>query len=302
MVIPKLQPAQSAENLRDRVARFFRGPERSKKNDFQQSLSLSFNVDSDCSFDVPSQDVKVFIDFISDAMPSGDVYLFGGVLRDLALLGQKGFNSDIDLVVEGDWSHLIPYILSLKAEKNKFGGYRLMVGGWPIDIWSAKETWAIKQGYVAYKGVSSLTETTVLNWDAILMNWRTRELIFRKNYFEEMSSRVLDIVLEQNPNPLGMAVRVFRHFCLKNAKKITPFAARYMANCSKLYSFEEIKNAELKSYGNAIVERAVHEFFEHIDTSTDKVIRHEFSLASAVVNKSIDWPEYKQKGRVSFGL
>ena len=43
------------------------------------------------------------------------------------------------------------------------------------------------------------------------MNWRTRAFIFKENYLDEIQSRVLDIVLEQNPDPMGMAVRVFRH-------------------------------------------------------------------------------------------
>lgn len=287
MAHPKLQPVKSAKNLRQRVERLFNESMSSINNFDQLPLNLSLKINNECDIDTSSKSVKSFLNFITDAMPDGDVYLFGGVLRDLALLGKKGFNSDIDLVVEGNWSHLVTHLQYLKACKNKFGGYRLMLGGWPIDIWNAKETWAIKQGLVPYKGVYSLTDTTVLNWDAILMNWRTREFIYRKNYFEEINSRVLDIVLEKNPNPLGMAIRVFRHLCLKDARKITPSAARYLANCAKSYSFEEIKNAELRSYSNTIIERAVHRFFEQVDTSKDKSIYHEFSIASDIVEQEL---------------
>lgn len=291
MIPHKPQPVKSADNLRDRVVRLFKEPVKNTNTAYQLSLDLPLKTSGERNIDVPSQNVREFLDFISDAMPDGDVYLFGGVLRDLALLGRKGFNSDIDLVVEGDWYNLVPYILSLKAHKNKFGGYRLMLGGWPIDIWNAKETWAIKQDLVPYEGISSLINTTVLNWDAILMNWRTQEFICRKNYFDEINLRVLDVVLEKNPNPLGMAIRVFRHFCSKDARKITPSAARYLAHCAKFYSFEEIKNAELKSYRNTIIERAVHGFFEHIDDSNDSDIRHQFSIASDIVEKKLDWVE-----------
>ena len=175
MYPPKPQAVESAENLRDRVDRLFRKSVKSIKRVNQLSLDLSTAINDESKVDYPSQSVGNFLNLISDAMPNGNVYLFGGVLRDLALLGRKGFNSDIDLVVEGDWSHFVSYLQSLKAHKNKFGGYRLMVDGWPIDIWNAKETWAIKQGFVLYKGIASLTDTTVLNWDAILMNWRTRK-------------------------------------------------------------------------------------------------------------------------------
>lgn len=287
MLLPKTQPVESAENLRDRVDRLLREPVKSSTRTNQLSLELSPILNDESKVNYPSQSISKFLNFITDAMPDGDVYLFGGILRDLALLGRKGFNSDIDLVVEGDWSHFISYLQSLKAHKNKFGGYRLMVGRWPVAIWNAKETWAIKQGFVSYKGIASLTETTVLNWDAILMNWRTRGFVYRNNYFDEINTRVLDIVLEKNPNQLGMAVRVFRHFCLKDARKITPSAAKYLANCAKTYSFEEVNNAELRSYHNTVIARALHRFFEHIDTSEEQNIQHQFSIANDIVEQEL---------------
>jgi len=286
----KPKPVESSDNLRERVVRLLREPAKNSNRIDQLTLDLP-PINDESETDYPSKSISGFLDFITDVMPDGDVYLFGGILRDMALFGKRGFNSDIDLVVEGHWPQFALYLDSLKAEKNKFGGYRLMVGGWPVDIWNAKETWAIKQGLVPYKGIASLTETTVMNWDAILMNWRTRNFICRKNYFEEIKSRALDIVLEKNPSPLGMAVRVFRHLCLKDAKKITPFAARYLANSTKNYSFEEIKNAEIKSYGNTVIKSAIYRFFENIDTSKKQSLEHQFSIASNIVMGELELNE-----------
>lgn len=287
MDFPKPQPVKTAKNLRDRVDRMLRRPVRNTNNSHQLSLAFPLKEKSERNIDVPSQNIREFLDFVSDAMPDGDVYLFGGVLRDLALLGREGFNSDIDLVVEGDWNNLVPYLQTLGAHKNKFGGYRLMLGEWPVDIWNAKDTWAIKQGLVPFKGISSLVNTTVLNWDAILMNWRNREFICRTNYFEEINSRVLDIVLEENPNPLGMAIRVFRHFCLKDASRVTPSATRYMAKCAKDYSYEKMRNAELRSYKNTIIERPIHKYFENVDAERSKCIHHPSSIASYIVEQEL---------------
>lgn len=284
---PKLQPVESTKNLRERVERLFKSPAKTSNRINQLTLDSSFELDIEQRINYPSQNIEAFLNFITDAIPDGEVYLFGGVLRDLALLGRRGFNSDVDLVVEGNWSHFIPYLESLGAHKNKFGGYRLMIGEMPVDLWHAEETWAIKQGLVFYKGIASLTDTTVLNWDAILMNWRTRSFIHRKNYFEEINTRVLDVVLEENPNPLGMAVRVFRHLCLKDARKITPTAAKYLAKCARRYSFEEIHNAEIKSYQNANIERALHRFFECIDASKENNIQHKFSIASDILKQEL---------------
>ena len=221
-------------------------------------------------------------------MPDGDVYLFGGVLRDLALFGKKGFNSDIDLVVEGNWSHFVSYLDSLHAHKNKFGGYRLSIAGWPVDIWSAKETWAIKHGFIQYKGISSLTETTVLNWDAILMNWRTKNFIHREDYFKEINLRFLNINLEDNPNPLGMAVRVFRHLYLKDAEKISKAAVKYLSNCTKKYTFEEIKNSEITSYRDSVIDLKLYKFFQYIDISEDQYLWYQFNFVTDILTKELE--------------
>lgn len=287
MQIPKPQPVGSIENLRDRVERLLYDSVKKSNYRDQLSLDLSSALPTEQKINYPSNNIAEFLNFITAAMPSGDVYLFGGIIRDIALLGRRGFNSDIDLVIEGNWSHFVSYLESLNAHKNKFGGYRLMVGEWPVDIWNAEETWAIKKGLVQYKGISSLTETTVLNWDAILMDWRTRNFIYRKNYFEDIRSRTLDIVLEENPNPLGMFVRVLRHLCLKNAKKISPAAARYLAKNTKKYSYDEIKSCEINSYNDSMIELPIYRFFEHIDTSENQNIKNQFSIASGIVKREL---------------
>lgn len=282
------QPVDSIKNLRARVDRLFRKPSRGSSQRSQQSFDLPDASSPERAIHHPSGNVVEFLDFLTDAVPDGDVYLFGGVLRDIALLGRSGFNSDIDLVVEGNWSSCVGYLESLGASKNKFGGYRLEVAGWPVDIWNAKETWAIKEGLVSYKGIASLTETTVLNWDAILMNWRTRTFVCHENYLEAINLRVLDIVLEKNPNPLGMAMRVLRHLCLKDARKITHSAATYLANCTRSFSFEDIKSAEMRSYGNSVIDAPVYRLFKHLKKNDNLEIRSAFSIASDVLKKELD--------------
>lgn len=285
MLQHKPKPVNSIESLRSRVDRFFRPPTKRSNARSQLPLDLPLTINVENLFNNPSKNIAEFMDFITDAMPDGDVYLFGGIIRDLALLGRKGFNSDIDVVVEGNWSNCVTYLEYLGARKNKFGGYRLKVDDWPVDIWNAKETWAIKQGLVQYRGVVSLTETTVLNWDAILMNWRTRAFIYPNNYFESLRSRMLGIVLEQNPDPLGMAMRVFRHLCLKEANTITLKAIEYLVNCTKTYHFDEIRDREFRSYGNSLISPAVYKFFEDFKVNEMLDIRSTNSIVSHILKK-----------------
>lgn len=280
MYPPKDRPVDSFENLRKRIDRFFRKPLIRTNLKSQLSFDLPVIPNSKTEIDYPSSNVTEFLNFMADAIPNGNIYLFGGILRDMALFGREGFHSDIDLVVEGSWQNCTSYLESLGARKNKFGGYRLEVAGWPIDIWNAKETWAIKHGYVSYIGIASLTETTVLNWDAILMNWRTRNFICHEDYLQTINSKLLDIVLVENPNPLGMAVRVFRHLCLKEARKVTPSAASYLATCTRKFTFAELKRSEVSSYGNSSIEPFVYELFEYLNHSKHLDIRERFNEAS----------------------
>jgi len=287
MLISKPNPVSSIENLRSRVNRLFNPVVKRSNVPSQQVLDFPFDQKPKNLINYPSKSISEFLNFIADAIPDGEVYLFGGVLRDMALLGRRGFHSDIDVVVEGEWSNCVEYLESIGANRNKFGGYRLEVAGWPVDIWNAEDTWAIKQGLVTYKGIASLTDTTVLNWDAMLMNWRTRLFICRENYLDELKARVLDVVLESNPDPLGMAVRVFRHLCSKDAKKITSSALIYLADCTEQYSFDLIKSREIKSYGNTLIEPNVYKFFKYLKDKEKLDINDRVGLVSNILKKEL---------------
>lgn len=285
MLFHRPNPAKSFEQLRDRIDWFFSKPSLNTTSKNQLTLDLLVSGDLFEEIETPNRNATEFLNFISDSLPTGDLYLFGGLVRDIALFGKKGFNSDIDLVVDGDWINCIPYLEHLGAKLNKFGGYRLVVSGQLVDIWNAQETWAINKGLVKYKGIASLNETTVLNWDAILMNWRTKRFICNNNYLEELSSRMLDVVLESNPNPTGMAVRVLRHLCLKDAKKITPKAAIYLSICTRQYSFQELRESELQSYGNSAIEYVTYKFFESLNQCNDLSIHQQVDAASELIKQ-----------------
>lgn len=260
----KLIPVKSLDNLRQRLERLLSPSAKERRTSRQIPLDLQHTFRPEELITRPTASIIEFLDFLTDSLPDGELYLFGGVLRDLALVGARGFSSDIDLVVEGDWAECTKYLDRIGAQRNKFGGYRTEIGGWEIDIWNAKETWAIREGLVEYKSILSLTETTVLNWDAILMNWRTKSFVCKHDYLEQTQARVLDIVLEKNPDPEGMAVRVFRHLCAKDAKSLTPRAVAYLADCTSSFSFQELAARELKSYGKSIISPAFYRFCIHL--------------------------------------
>lgn len=272
--------AKTEDHLRSRVVRLVREASRSRNAQDQPDLYENPYIVADRRhIDAPTTSMYDFLGYICDALPAGELYLFGGVLRDLAMFGRKGFASDFDLVVEGDWVHVANYLGRLGALRNRFGGYRLYVDGWPIDIWEARETWAIREGLVRYRGIESLTKTTILNWDAVLLNWRTREIVCGPDYFFEIQQHLMDVVLTENPNPLGAAVRAFRHLCSKDAKKLTVAAARYLGGAAKRHSPESIVGTEIASYRSRVIDPMVLRFFQQLDTSSVPTMHRQFKEA-----------------------
>jgi len=280
-------PVKSLDNLSGRIDRLFSVKKKASNLPYQLLLDFPFELKPKKSIEYPSSSLSGFLNFISAAMPDGDIYLFGGLIRDIALYGKRGFSSDIDVVVEGEWDNCVRYLESLGAVRNKFGGFRLEVAGWPVDIWNAEQTWAIKEGFVQYKSIASLIETTVLNWDAILMNWRTRHFICSENYLQQLKDRVLDIVLKDNPDPLGMTVRVFRHLCSKDARKISADAVIFLAQKTEEYSFEVIKNREISSYGNTMISPDVYRFFSELKGVERNEVTSRMSVAEDIVKKEL---------------
>lgn len=281
----RVRPAASFDNLRERVVRMLRDQPLVKKNNTRLNYDL-FPEALEGGFGNPRESVFQFLNFLCHANPNGDVYLFGGLLRDLAFFGRHGFDSDLDLVVDGGWDVCRNYLEKLGARKNKFGGYRLIVAGWPVDVWHARETWAIREGFVAYHGISSLTKTTILNWDAILMNWRTKQFIASDDYLDDIERRCLDVVLAENPNPIGMAVRVFRHLSAKDAKHVTIRAADCISHMAAQYSLDELRSFEIRSYRKPIIDEYIMGFFRNINIISAGSMKERAELAALASRKT----------------
>ncbi|TBW10998.1 hypothetical protein E0E50_09255 [Azotobacter chroococcum subsp. isscasi] len=179
---------------------------------------------------------------ISSLRMAGDVILFGGVLRDIALYGTKKFNSDIDLVIDCSPQSLSDLIKnkSISATQNKFNGYRTEAGGWSIDFWPIESTWAFANNKVTLEGKKSLLNTTITNWDSIIYSFKENKIICSKNYFTDLQSGLLDIILEENPNQIGALIRILKSIYDKNARVITSKTAKYICDELKKWTKEEI--------------------------------------------------------------
>ena len=206
---------------------------------------------------------KILSNLLNCLDSCGDLYLFGGVLRDIALFGSSKLESDIDLVYVGS-GDLVDSLVTkntLRFEENKFGGLRLETQHWFVDLWRAENTWAFREGGRKYTDVRSLLDTTITNWESILCSVRGCRLIHRENYFEDLNDRYLHVVYERNPNPLGMYVRIMRAYACKDASELSSTAARVLSDALEVYSFEDMRVYERNHYQ---VQYIVESVYEHL--------------------------------------
>ncbi len=154
----------------------------------------------------------------SSLRTEGKLALFGGAVRDLALMRPNRFRSDLDLVVNTEDENGLARVLgSLEARRNRHGGFRVRIDKWRFDVWSLSSTWAFKHGYVKpERGFEDLPSTTFFTWDAVVYGVDTGILYFRPGvvdadeYLADLLSGVLEINLEPNPNPIGNVIRALR--------------------------------------------------------------------------------------------
>ena len=193
-----------------------------------------------------------------------DVYLYGGILRDIALYGISKLDSDIDLVCVGS-RDLVGSVVKEKRfpfRENKFGGFRVQTEWWFVDLWHAEETWAFREGGCEYHGVESLLGATITNWESILCRLDDHRLIHGENYFRDLNERYLHVVLERNPNPLGMYVRIMRAYACKEAAVLSGKAAEVVSGGLKVYSFDDIRAYEQGHYRVQYIGESVYELFK----------------------------------------
>lgn len=132
----------------------------------------------------------------------GNFYLIGGVLREYKDHGCIQELRDIDIVMDtSEKENCKEMLKTYKSQINTFGGYKISCKDLIVDIWFLDETWAYRKKIIdcpPEQYGEKLTDTVFLNIDGIAYNWNLEEWK-EERYNESMKTKVIDIVLEQNP-------------------------------------------------------------------------------------------------------
>lgn len=126
----------------------------------------------------------------------GPALVFGGAIRDW-VVGKTP--RDIDIVLDCP-RQALNFLTEFKAEKNRFGGYYLLLDGVELDIWNLDASWPHKNDSKFERKLESLTKTPFFNMDAVTYRLDTK-VIQDDGFTQAMETKTLDIVYEPNPFP-----------------------------------------------------------------------------------------------------
>ncbi|EPC8600252.1 hypothetical protein ACR240_002921 [Escherichia coli] len=171
---------------------------------------------------------RVLLDTLACSCPA---WIFGGMVRDLGLFGVEGFSSDLDIVIGRSHEELFRTLAELPVKQlrfNKFGGIRFRYHDFEFDIWNLNETWAFREKLIFCEDESSLLNTTLMSWDAVLYDLRSEKIISKDNYLTDLNRRHLELVLHTNPNPSGSVTKILRTIFTKQVKSLGPELCHFL--------------------------------------------------------------------------
>lgn len=145
----------------------------------------------------------------------GDIYLIGGVLREIRDNGKILLLRDIDIVLDTERELEYRNLLSeYSPENNRFGGYKIHCHDLIVDIWLMKQTWAYSANIIECdrKDYSKMLHKTVfLNMDSIVYDMKN-DIWYDDIYRKAMKTKILDVVLEENP---FLELNIVRSFVIR---------------------------------------------------------------------------------------
>lgn len=150
--------------------------------------------------------------FLSEARKTGRVAIFGGMIRDFLTNDARKFNSDVDLVIEcKSGANLSALSKKYNGVTNKYGGARIYLNKWCIDIWPIEETWAFKNGLNFQPTLENLYLTPFFSLDAICYLVEESIVLCSENYFDLFNNRILDVNCIHTPSDLYILKKAYRY-------------------------------------------------------------------------------------------
>lgn len=195
--------------------------------------------------------LRATLDRLADL--SDEVFVFGGLLRDLATGSGPIAPRDVDVVVSGVPSGTLEDAFrGVTRRRTRFGGLVLAVEGWRFDVWDLNDTWAFRTQVVADPSFQTLPLTTFLDVEAITLEYRPRpgkaRRLFEHGFFEAVHNRQVELNLASNP---------FEHLAVVRSMVIAstmgyalgPSLRRFILDHITVETVEQLVEAQWGHYG-----------------------------------------------------
>lgn len=152
----------------------------------------------------------------------GHVYLIGGVLREYRDNETIRELRDADFIIDVENDELWQKMLAeYQPEGNHFDGYKFHCeNNFLVDIWEIDKTWAYRNSVVPFEKdnyLESLPKTVFLNLDSIIYDLNM-DTWYDAIYQQAIESKVLDIVLKDNPH---VELNILRALVLRQRYQMT---------------------------------------------------------------------------------
>lgn len=226
---------------------------------FEQSLEKSLTGYL-CRSTLERPNLRGIINEIGSSLP--ETVIFGGMVREFALKNARSFYSDIDLVSLSSRSSIAEVIKKYNPKRNKLGGFRFVANKQRFDIWSLSDTWAFRHGLVEENGFSSLLKTTFFNLDAAMYHLATNRVQLLAGYEKFNRERILDINLNENPNPKKMAHRAIA-LVVNQQMGMTPELTKSVLRYGSVH------------YMTWLEQRIYRRLHEHVENNNTEIFRFE---------------------------
>ena len=140
------------------------------------------------------------LDFVETLSKIGEIIFFGGSIRDLYLANEhQNSPRDYDVVINlnRNITEFENFLESYEYRKNRFDGYKIIVGDTEFDIWRIEKTWAFNNKLLENEE-RNLIESVYLSVDGIAYNYNKK--ILYDNILKDTDDRKeINIVLKNNP-------------------------------------------------------------------------------------------------------
>jgi hypothetical protein len=183
----------------------------------------------------------------------GEAYLFGGLVRD-ALFGSTGVFGDVDIFVSGPLDAEFVESISRVHRRTNFGGMRLVVGRYDVDIWELSKSHAFRFERGSQKNVGGLLATVCFSTDAVAVSLVSGKILVDRSFNRTMKSRIFEFVSKPDVLEILQVVRVARIF-VKNGVRPNLDVSKYFVDGVKEFGVDGLIGAEQKWKGRRLLDR-----------------------------------------------